>query len=157
MKLRKGDLIISNARSFIGEIIKIFTNGQYSHVALHIKDGFCIDSSWGGVQLKHISQFPSYHVYRHTKFSRSQMDTVIKWLISKIGKGYDFLGLFGIALAILKIKEGNDLDNKHRYWCSELIADAFHYAKIPIKVPKGTPFVSPQQLADLPNMRRIKK
>jgi len=156
MKLRKGDLIFSDHRSFIGEIIKIFTRGQYSHVTFHIKDGFCIDSSWGGVQLKHITQFPSYHVYRHTNFSRSQMDTVVKWLISKLGKGYDFLGLFGIALAILKIKQGNDLDNKYRYWCSELVADAFHYANIPINVPKETPYVSPQQLSDLHNIKRVR-
>ena len=106
--------------------------------------------------MRFINQFPSYHIYRHTNFSKLQMNNVVKWLISQLGKGYDFLGLVGIGLAILKIKPKNDLDNKYRYWCSELVADAFHYAKIPINVPKETHYVSPQQLADLPNIKRVR-
>lgn len=155
-KLKKGDLLLTKGDSRLGFLIKWFTKSKYSHVAIHIENGTCIESHWGGVQLKHISQLDPHDVYRHSKHTKAQMNMAIEWMISQLDKGYDFFGVIGIGLALLGIRRGNPFDDKNRYWCSELIADGFHKADIPIDIPLGTLFVSPQDLATEDHISKVK-
>ena len=148
-ELKKGDVILVQGRGPISSIIRYFTGNSYTHSACYIGDWKIIESDWDGVWENTLDKYIDdvYHVYRHPTASKEQLNHAVEWMKMRQGAKYDYLGILGIALAIMGKKKINKLDNTDRYWCSELVADGFLHADIPLYVHPKTYRVSPGDLS----------
>lgn len=145
-KLKPGDVILVGKPSPIGFLIEKFTKGPYTHSALYIGDGNIIESAWNGVVMTTLDKYENYPyktAMRHKTANKNLLQASIQWAYSQVGKGYDYLGLFGIANSLILRKDYNALDDKDKYWCSELIADAFIKSSIDVDFSPDTWKVSP--------------
>lgn len=147
--LKQGDVILVKGNGLISWAIKKFTNSPYSHAACFYGDGHFIESDWGGVKLAYMSKYENtdYDIYRCTEANKQQLWLASEWMLSQAGSKYDYLGILGIAKQILFNQETNIWDNKDRYWCSELVADGYIKAGIPLEAEKDTRRISPGDLA----------
>lgn len=149
MILEEGDILISKRSGPISKLIKILTNSDYSHAALYIGNNCFVESDWGGVHVSHISKYydTPYDIYKPKKITHEQQKIVTEWSKGQIGKGYDLLGILGIAVTITGLTKTNLFDNKRRFWCSELVQDAYMNAGINLVDDKNSVLVSPGDLA----------
>ena len=156
--LRQGDIIMVKGESPISWLVKTFTNSPYSHCAMYIGDYDgevqLIESKYGGVKLVGLSKYDNvkYDIYRHKTATLDQLDTTCLWLGSQLGSGYDYMGVIGIGLKLLGLTKHNELDEKDRYWCSELLADGMLFSEIKLDIKKDTHLVSPGDLANNNNL-----
>lgn len=111
------------SKTIYGRLIKWWTGGPYSHVELAVSKNangtyLCISSSEidGGVRMKSINvdDATKWDCIELSQYSLRRIDA---WIQKNNGKGYDWMGTFGIALpAIFR-------QNKRRWFCSEAVAD----------------------------------
>lgn len=104
---------------FVDWLIKYWTQGRFSHVEVVFSDGMCYSSSPrdGGVRFKKID-------LKDEKWDVLEVDvgdeTVVReWCKTQVGKGYDFLGIFGFAI----LPHRNDVQSNRRWYCSEISAE----------------------------------
>ena len=157
MKLKTGDILLVKGKGWIGKVISLFTKSEYTHSACYIKKSTVIESYWGGVKLVNIKTEGKYDVFRHETATPYQLRKVTEWMITQVGRGYDYLGLFGIGFSMLGITKKNHLDGKNEYWCSELVADAYLHAHIPLDVEEDTWKVSPADFSRSHYFKQIRK
>lgn len=125
-----GDIILVKSKNPFSRLIQIVTKSPYNHSLCYIGNEQCIESSWSGVRLTNINGVKNYDIYRHKTATKTELNMATDWMISQIGSKYDYLGLLGIGLAMIGKNKVNKLDDKNRYWCSELIADGYINAGI---------------------------
>lgn len=150
-KYQIGDLIFFKSYgSKIEKLIQFFTRSEYVHVACVIsREGTIIEASHDGVKTR---VFPvswlneKTTVMRHKYATPFQLSRAVDFMIKQKGKGYDFLGLVGIAWSLIFKTKGNALDGKNRFWCSELVADGFNSAGLACGASKKSFKVSPADL-----------
>lgn len=152
MELMVGDVILVPGHNWISRIIKKVTHSDYSHAACYIGNNRMIESARGGVQISPMDKYPNWIAIRHKYASPKELEQSVAWMKSKVGAGYDYLGLMGIGLSMLFQKKGNVWDNKKRYWCSELVADGYFMGNINIDVSIKTWKVSPQDFYTMTNL-----
>ncbi|MHA1329936.1 MAG: YiiX/YebB-like N1pC/P60 family cysteine hydrolase [Candidatus Hodarchaeales archaeon] len=154
--LRKGDLICVEGNTLISKLIRFFDRAKYTHVAIYIGDGLVIESDWGGVQTNPLLekyQKLSWDAFRPKCLYKTK-DKAIDFALEQEGKGYDYHGLIGALLKGLFLT--NMLDHKNRFWCSELVADAYIEAGYPLTKDLNSWDVSPQDLADSYRVKKVK-
>jgi len=142
-------------------MIKKFTRSKWNHSALYAgvdPDGIAvlIESTWGGVQMNPITNYDHDEILalRHKDMNDGFWDRMQGWLMYQFEKGYDYLGIVGIALNILGLGK-NPFDNKKRYWCSEFVSDAYLNAGLLLDVEVNTWKVSPADLLKQQNLREV--
>ena len=152
--LQPGDVMLVEGGKYnpLARIIQYATKSRYSHAAMYIgKDeyglDFVLEASWGGVQVSSIDKYVhrNWVALRHKDMTPEKADEMLDWLLFKIDKGYDYFGLVGIGVALLG-KKKNPWDDKSRYWCSELVADAYKVGGLELLVEDDTWKVSPGDL-----------
>jgi len=145
MRLIKGDIInVKRGDDFIGKVISWFTNSPYIHSICYIGEGMAVESNWGGVKiLTNFGTWEGCDIFRHKTATKQELDKAVEFMVSKEGAKYDYLGLLGIGINLLLGRNKNGLDNKNKYWCSELIADGYHYANIKTGFNKNTLLTAP--------------
>lgn len=100
----------------VSKTIKRFTNGKYSHTAPMFDDGSLVEADWreGVVTSRNFRQ-------RHTPGTVVDVfevtidydeEVVTRWLFEQVGKGYDWGGIYGIAIRRNK-------QNEDKLFCSE--------------------------------------
>lgn len=150
MKLRTGDLIFFKSYgSIIEKLIQFFTRSEYVHVACFTGNNTIVEAMREGVREREFKESwlnEMNIVQRHKYATPVQLNRAINFMLSQVGKKYDFLGLVGIAYALVFKKKNNILDSKNRYWCSELVADGYHYSGLAVGCSKKTYKVSPADL-----------
>ena len=144
-----GDVILVKGTHIISKIISFITKSPYTHTACYISNDVIIEACFGGVQINPIDKYSKkeYDVYRHPTATTKKLNKAVSWMNQQIGKGYDYLGLGGIFISLLKKIDYNNYDTPNRYWCSELVADGYLKAKIPLQVNPKTWKVSPNDLS----------
>lgn len=154
---KPGDLILVEGKSVISKIISLFTKSKFTHIALHTGlEGMLIESDFGGVQYNFIDEKYknyNYSVYRYKDGLKAIY--ALNYAESKLGKGYDYSGLVGIALEIVGLSNKNYLDDKNKYWCSELVADSYLNAGVNLPVNKNTSKVSPADFAKMSLFKKV--
>jgi len=157
-KYEKGDIILVKGNSIISKMISSFTKSEITHVACATGlDDMIIESDIGGVQYQLLNdkyQNIDYLVYRYNGNNKIP-DKAVDFMESKLNKGYDYLGLFGIAAYLLHIKKKNNWDNKNKYWCSELVADGYLFAGADLPVNKDTWKVSPGDFLKFEDFKKV--
>jgi cell wall-associated NlpC family hydrolase len=121
-------LIFSTKKWEIGSIaIRLFTWSQWSHVALMDGDNHVVEANaFHGVRRITLANFlASSTSHEIVEFSNADSDKVIRSAFTQIGKGYDWLAIFGLFFK-------RNWGQNSRWICSELIAWAFLDAGFPI-------------------------
>jgi len=102
---------------------------SYSHVEIILPTGFMVSASQykGCVRAKKFKTSTSWHSLE-VPMGRSMADATEKFILSKVGIKYDYIGLLGFVFGT------RDVDSK--YFCSELIAEALMEGGV---LPKSNP------------------
>jgi len=129
--MKVGDAILFKGKGILGKLISFATRSEYTHCGCYIGEGNIVESDWGGVQVENIEGRNDFDVFSPIKASYRQRRDAVKWMLDQKGKGYDYQGLIGIGLSLLRGCKRNKFDHKDKYWCSELVADG--YIKVGIK------------------------
>jgi len=155
--LRKADLILVKKRpGFVSRLIRTLTKSEYSHVALYVGNNQIIESDIpNGVIKSPITKYDHYDIYRHSSITPEKQKDICDWADTRTGYKYDYMGIFGIFLGILKHRKVNPFDEKGRYWCSELVADAYINSGIFMCVDSQTWTVSPGDLAKCDGFKKM--
>lgn len=116
----------------IANLIKRFTGGKYSHVAMTLEDGFhTIELSWKTrTSIRHYSyQKGTFDLYElNIELSDEQKRKITEFILNNISTGYDFPYIVTRGLSLLF---GTKIINTiSKYNCDELLVDAFLYANI---------------------------
>ena len=150
MKLKIGDVLnYKDNTGWLGKVIKFITRSKYAHSACYIGNNFMIESNWGGVRIIPIQGKVGrdYDVFRHSEASAYKLRNAIIFMEDQIGAQYDYLGVLGVGINTLLYRKRNYLDDKDKYWCSELVADGYINAKIDTDFNFNTILVSPGDIA----------
>ena len=93
--------------------------GEYSHCEIVFSDGICASSSFrdSGVRFKYIDINTNRWDILEIE---GDEETVREWFYTHSGEKYDILGLIGFLIRPIK-------GIKHRWVCSEAIAEALGY------------------------------
>ena len=163
-QLQKGDIILvrGKPKNLLSNLISKVTDSPYSHAGCYVgKDEYgiqmIIESSWGGVQLSPIDKYwGRWDAFRyHEGLNEAQASSIFTWLAFQLEKGYDYGGLLGIGMSLLRRKQINPWDNKSRYWCSELVADAYLNSNFLLDCGVDTWNVSPGDLARMKIFKKV--
>lgn len=134
--------------SLLDKLICFFTRGSYQHVSILLNNGTIIESKpFKGVRiLKSINvALESNPICEVCSIDVSpyQIEDITSFLISQIGKKYDYASALGFAFFTNK----EDRESRNRWFCSELVFTAF--SKSGIELLKRIPAwkVSPSMIA----------
>lgn len=163
-----GDIVVSTTPAMISRVIRGATGSVVSHAMLYIGGGQVVEAIQPGVTLRSlraaVADASLAAAYRHPRLTEGQALRVRDFAGHQLGKGYDIAGLAGQAGFQLDRKVfcaeadiecvrrvGNNnmrLQRPDRFFCSELVADAFRQAGVPLT---STPpsWVSPDDIATL--------
>jgi uncharacterized protein YycO len=166
--LEIGDIVVSTTPAWISRRIKEVTGSPVSHAMLYIGGGQVVESILEGVTLRSLGEAVKEATlaaaYRHPRLSSTQALRVRDAVGLNLGKGYDFAGIagqagFALDRAVLCLEADIEcirrvgtnnmrLERKDRFFCSELVADAFRQVGLPLT---DTPpsWVSPDDIANL--------
>jgi hypothetical protein len=126
------------------KLVSIITYSKYSHVELIFSDGMWFSSSPrdGGVRYKQILAKDDHWDYiTLPKISDKEEDIIRKWCDSKLNSPYDWMGIVGLLLPIIR-------ECHWKWFCSEICVWAlrqtqwFHSPLISLtnyKPPKVSP------------------
>lgn len=148
-------VLYANQKSIVSRLIRWQTRGQYSHAALLTSDGSIIESMEGiGVRSRKSVDADigddTFDIF--TVATTENQDKIIEMFAGhQIGKGYDYLGV----LRFLTRKP--NYNQKDRYFCSELVFDAFSYAGVDLFKDMQGWEVSPALLAHTPLATKLTK
>lgn len=117
-------VLLFKGRGPLSFLIRWKTNSIYSHAAILLPDGETIIESWqgAGVRKKVITDWEGIDSY-DVDLTNEQAIGIIKYLENKVGLKYDYLGVLGIAL-------NKPYQKKSRYFCFELVFEAFEFVGI---------------------------
>lgn len=163
-----GDIVVSTTPAMISRAIRTATGSVVSHAILYIGGGQVVEAIQPGVTLRslHEALFDASMAaaYRHPRLSDGKGLIVRDFVGRQLGRGYDFAGIAGQAGFQLDRKVfcaeadvecirrvGNvnmRLQRQDRFFCSELVADAFRHAGVPL-VHTPPSWASPDDIANL--------
>jgi uncharacterized protein YycO len=148
-QILKGDILLVKGHTpVVGAIIRTVTHSDYTHAACYVGAGHIIESNWSGVKMRAIYDYrnKAYDIHRHLTATPEEVDTAVEWMKTQTGKKYDYGGLVGILWAMFGKGRDNPFDDKDEYWCSELIADGFLRAEVPMDCDEQTYKYSPADI-----------
>lgn len=144
-------IVFYRGTGIINRAIRFFSRGGYSHVAIILKDGSIIEAyPFKGVrrrsgikdEIKKDTTIETYMV----PASHEECISIEQFLISQLGKKYDYLSVFGFIL--YATKESRKASQK--WFCSELVFAAFQKANINLLERVDAWKVSPSLLSYSP-------
>lgn len=106
--------------SIASRLIKLVTLSKFSHMAVLLKDGNVIDTTFlSGVRIQSLEKFSKHYRDRIVREVVLPNELAAEqFLYSQIGKSYDWTALVGIA-----VRNGKWTDDD-KWFCSELVEAA---------------------------------
>lgn len=144
--MRVGDLLlVPSDGKLITKIISFVTRSKWVHIACYVGNDKIIEANWGGVKEIPLYTYQNLQtkILRHRTASPYRISEAVKFMQWQLGQKYDYFGIIGIAWNMITLGRKNFLDNRNRYWCSELIADGYNFAGIKTDIDKMSYRVSP--------------
>jgi len=163
--LKTADIIVTTAPAAISVAIRAATGGVVSHAMIYAGNGQVIEAITQGVVRRSLSialaRATLAVAYRHRNMSPARAAAVIRFAQRQIHHGYDYLGIAGQAgqqprvrgvvcqlnpvCHVLFREGGRRLQDSRRFFCSELVAEAYRSAGLPI-VAGSSNTASPQTI-----------
>lgn len=159
--IETGDILLEKGKGLIPEVIKAYTNSEYSHAALVIdyfeslnKCTIVESSLFKGVEQTYLTNLEGYDVYR----LKGNLDVLEKIRLKKIARGYigmqyDLSQIFGYLF--MGLFKGNILNTPNEIICSEL--EDRIYSRLGYDLMEGVykGDMTPENLANSPLLRKI--
>ena len=127
-------------------LIRWWCDGKYSHCELVIPNDTWFSADANTNRVRYTTFSPNPNNWDYVEFDTTEREEMIirAWADSKIGKGYDYLGLAGFVLPF-------NTQNPNRYFCSEVCIEALQQiGKFPRVVSSS---VDPVRLARLCSLK----
>ncbi|MGV3085466.1 hypothetical protein [Enterococcus dispar] len=155
--IKPGDVIFYRPTGFIGNVICKLTRSEYSHVSLAISPTKIIEANrFIKTRIADLHYTESVHsVYRLNNISPEDRVKIVNAAVLMEGAGYDYLHIIGLLLRVLFDIRTTVFNKVNRYICSEVIDRAFIEAGIPRKDQKDIGDLTPQELLDKYDLRRV--
>ena len=133
--MKKGNIILIRSYDFTGHQIRRVTGGTYNHVGLFVTDNIIIESNPGkGVILTPFDVYKKqealnkcdYAIYKFIHLGPVEIESVITFLLDKVGSKYDFLQLLSLFIFFIFniTRRIEPIDIRNAFICSELLAEA---------------------------------
>jgi uncharacterized protein YycO len=148
-----GDFGIIKSRGIAARLIQIGTVSRWNHAFIYIGEGRIIEAKPTGVVLSHVTDYPKIAWNKHEGLNYTQRLAIVGHAYNQVGKPYNFLVIGNIALRILGLrilantKLMYNLAQKNGYICSELVAESYAVAGVPLS-DKASDLVTPGDLAE---------
>lgn len=154
-ELRPADIIISTSSAGISAFIRIATVSVVSHAALYIGDGMVIEAIGEGVSKRRLTNALADSklavVYRHPDVTSESAKKVVAFASNQVGKKYS---ASGAALSADKFLCRVVGPQEAGFYCSQLVAEAFKAAKIPLSTLPSQ-CITPQDVVNVAFQRLI--
>jgi len=142
-------ILFFKGKGFISRVIQLQTRSQYSHVGIVVGNRFYESWHAGGVQADRSIIGEDYDSFRvsHYKVNEDAIDNIKEFLQMKLGFKYDFI-------SVARFVSRRPAKENNKYFCAELIMDAFKYAGIHL-LHAESHNVSPRDLAMSPFLFKV--
>lgn len=154
--VRRGDVILVEGTSRFATAIKYLSQSTWSHAALYIGDAVGETDEDGnlldmvdvdvneGVRLFSLRKFADMHtrICRPVGLSDAEIDTVVDFMISRVGHAYDMRNILDLARYLIRTPPVPDMVKRRmialgsgepsKAICSTLLAQAFQSIRYPI-------------------------
>ena len=163
-QLKIGDIILTSRPfqkdSRTSVFIKVGTLSRYSHAMVYFGNNIVVEAVADGVTDEHsVTEATTgcdlATVFRHAKATPEQLQRVVQFAKSKVGGAFAVAGVyggagilaFGLASLAVPLMINRSITNsitealrgKRSYFCSELVADAYRNAGLPLGRYGNTP------------------
>jgi len=133
--MKKGDLLLVRHNSIIGKLIRAKTGGTYNHIGVFENSDTVIEAKIiMGVSRTLMDVYKKakekgkldYAVYRFKNVSKKKIDGIVAYCAKEVGRKYDWpqLIVLGLYLILGIPRKYEPIDLRHRWLCSELVAEA---------------------------------
>ena len=143
-------------KSLPSRLIQWWTRSKFNHVALVYNPYKCliIESRFGeGVSInpidKHVKPNDEIYIY-YIFLPKNKYNQIMNFLVQRIGAKYDWTGILGFIFKM-------DIEDRYKFFCSELIYDAFLAANIHLLNADSGFKIDPQTLLYSPFLKFFKK
>lgn len=151
-----GDYCVLHTNGWAAKGIRLATRSTWNHAAIYIGDGQIIEADPSGVQVSPLSNYDGMPVlWSNLTLNTTKAAKVLVAAKAQIGLGYGWVDVAAIGLSTLGIVIPK-LDDPSTRFCSQVVAQAFRLAGIPLCV-KAANRVTPGDLADLIGGRTVPK
>lgn len=147
-------IALYRGKSLISRIIQVINWSPYSHAAwIDPLDGTVIEA-WHRGGVTHVKDISTNHtkgteveIYSVEGETEEYRQIIRHFLKNQIGAKYDFAGIIGFIIR-------KNIQRKNKWFCSELIAQAYQNANLPIlNLPSNK--IYPGMLVASPRLRLI--
>ncbi len=135
-------------------LIRLTTWSEFSHVEFLLDNGTTLGAhAQGGVRIRpqNYDRFTRIQIVE-VEVTEPEKAAILKFAHAQVGKGYDFLDIFGIFFH-------RDWRDDRRWICSELVAAAFESGRVPLLNAPGLavrPYTAAgMQIANLGEVNRV--
>jgi uncharacterized protein YycO len=144
-------VLFRNTDGFIARLIRWQTDSKYCHAALLFNDTYLIESTGPrGVEARYFNKdHEECDIFDVENLTEEDKAFVYAFASSQRGKGYDFWG-------VLRFISRSRLPENDRWFCSELVFEAFRAAEVNL-LDRVEPWqVAPGDLAISPKLKLVK-
>lgn len=141
-------ILLFRGRGFLSRLIRWQTRSAYSHAAVLLDDQHIIEAWQGaGVRLKRMTDWADVDVFEPVvTLDAHQLAKVRLFLVEQTGRGYDYWG-------VLRFISRRRLPENGKWFCSELVFEAFRQAGMTLLERIDASEVSPQLLSLSPLLK----
>jgi hypothetical protein len=153
MNIKSGDLFFTTSKSIVSDVIRFITHSKWSHVQIISRvdtnrrpyqtsgiEVITADSPMVILRDVHPDEWIKYAILSLKEpFTDEEVRNVFDFLFPTIFKGYDYWGLSDFLI-------DEDVQNKDKWFCSELAFAAYLKASRPLQERIKGAFVSPELL-----------
>ncbi len=148
-----GNYFVSHGSGMVGELIRHATESWAGHAGIFIGNGMIIEAAPPATRLAPAASHPDAIWNLHEPLTQAQRTAIVARAHALLGTTYDYGAYIGLALEILGIKSGKQLDPVFRRdtWrdCSADIADEYGFAGIDLRAGLQYPnLITPANLYD---------
>lgn len=150
---KTGDYGCVKTNGLMAKLIRLGTLSRWNHSFIYIGNGKIIEANPKGVEISDVNKYPVIAWNQHEVLSDQQRQIIVWKANQIIGKPYGFFVIADLAFRILGLKILANtrlmkyLSTKNGYICSELVAECYRHANIPL-FKKADYLVTPGDLAE---------
>jgi cell wall-associated NlpC family hydrolase len=132
-----GNYGVSHGSGMVGELIRHATESWAGHAFVYVGNGMIIEAAPPATRIAPAASHPDAIWNLHEPLTQAQRDKIVARAHALVGTPYDYGAYIGLALEILGIKSGKQLDPmfKRDSWrdCSADVADEYGFAGINLR------------------------
>lgn len=120
--MKTGDIVFVRGKTIVSDLVRLFDEGEFSHVCLMVSDTHCIEAEWNTRVRITPMLYKDYEVVR----PREVDPHLVQHAIQLCGMWYDFKTILGIVLR-------KPWNNERAFICSEIITTLVYKENVVLK------------------------